>query len=79
MCEDERVGEVGEGAEGAEGEGQGVVQGLVPLLDRRLEGHIGFVCPLLLSDVTKIFRSRLRFSTLPSLSISILLCFADAN
>ena len=36
---------------------------------------------LLLSDVTKIFlfRSRLRFSTLPSLSMSISLCFADAN
>ena len=37
--------------------------------------------PLLLSDVTKIllFRSRLRFSTLPSLPMSISLCFADAN
>ena len=36
---------------------------------------------LLLSDVTKIFlfRSCLRFSTLPSLSMSISLCFADAN
>ena len=36
---------------------------------------------LLLSDVTKIFlfRSRLRFSTLPSLSMSISLCFADAT
>ena len=36
---------------------------------------------LLLSDVTKIslFRSRLRFSTLPSFSMSILLCSNDAN
>ena len=46
------------------------------------EGTTGVDDPaLLLSDVTQIFlfRSCLRFSTLPSLSISILLCFTDAN
>ena len=34
--EHEDVGEVGEGAEGADHQGQGAVQGLVPLLGRLL-------------------------------------------
>ena len=65
------LGRQGAAASGGMAEATGAVEGLQQLV----------LLALLLSDVTKIFlfRSRLRFSTLPSLSMFISLCLADAN